>query len=60
MFSLFGISCEIVMPKQVVESLACWNRDIGWHWIAVMYHVDYLERTEPIELSRGRKAPSLS
>ena len=36
-FSLFGILCEIVMPKQVVESLACWNRDIGRHWIAVIW-----------------------
>ena len=49
MFSLIGVSW--VMPKQVVNLLACWKGGIGWHraaviWGLVVYHVDYLERTE--------------
>jgi len=48
-FSLIGVSW--VMPKQVVNLLACWKGGVGWHWAAVIwglvvYHVDYLERTE--------------
>ena len=49
MFSLIGVSW--VMPKQVVNLLACWKRCVGCHraaviWGLVVYHVDYLERTE--------------
>lgn len=48
-FSLIGVSW--VMPKQMVNLLACWRRGVGWHravviWGLVVYHVDYLERTE--------------
>ena len=34
-FSLFSVSW--VMPKHVVELLACWRRGVGQHWAAVIW-----------------------
>ena len=57
-FSMFGVSW--VMPKQVVELLACWNGGRGVksssHYLggySIVYHVDYLESTEHSN-SQGR------
>ena len=64
MFSMFGVSW--VMPKQVVELLACWNGGCGVksssHYLggySIVYHVDYLEHGT-FKLSRERNIPSLT
>jgi len=60
-FRLFGVSW--VMPKQVVDLLACWNRGVGRCWAAgEQFHNASCGLYEKgvLELSRGRSNPAVN